>query len=146
MDKDLGKNREQGTNTEDGKDSQEGGGQFRVIINQEASRSIDELAVKVNSGFAAGRVTRLQLVSWILRKFADVCGDSDIQEIRAAHFDRIAYLESLLKRAKETGVLPPELNALLQPQGVPLGPTKKSKKPLTKNITNDEIISDDADF
>ena len=116
-------------------------GSCRVIISKDASQYLDEVAVKVNSGFEAGKVTRPQIVSWVLRRFAEVAGDDDIQELRAAHFDRIAYLEALLKRAKETGTLPAELSALIPPPCAPAHVAKKSKKPLTKNFINDENVS-----
>jgi len=106
-------------------------GQRRVIISQDASRYLDDVAVRVNDGFDAGKITRPQIVSWVLRRFAESAGEEDIQEIRHAHFDRIAYLEALLKRAKETGTLPAELSALIPPPCAPAHATKKSKKPLT---------------
>lgn len=123
-------------------ESNEAQGISRVIISHESSRCLDELASKVNTGFEAGKVTRPQILNWVLRHFSETAGESEIQELRAAHFDRIAYLEALLKRAKETGVLPPELAALAQP---PCGSThvsKKIKKPLTKNAIIDDTIND----
>lgn len=115
----------------------------RVIISQESSQHLDALAAKINDGFDAGKVTRPQILSWVLRRFAETAGEDEIQELRAAHFDRIAYLEALLKRAKETGVLPPELNAALQPPCAPAHAAKKSKRALTKNIINGDITNDD---
>ncbi len=118
-------------------------GQARVIISQESSRHLDDLATRVNDGFEAGKVTRPQILSWVLRRFAETAGEDEIQEVRNAHFDRIAYIESLLKRAKETGVLPPELQAAIQPLCVPAHAAKKIKRALTKNIINGEITNDD---
>jgi hypothetical protein len=112
----------------------------RVIISNEAGSSLDELLARVNDQFEAGKVSRPQLVSWILRRFAEACGESEIKEIRAAHFDRIAYLEALLKRAKETGTLPEELSALLPDASIS---SKKAKKSLKNNI-NGDIINGDA--
>lgn len=126
----------------DASESSEAQGISRVIISQESSRCLDDLASRVNTGFEAGKVTRPQILNWVLRRFAETAGESEIQEVRAAHFDRIAYLEALLKRAKETGVLPPELAALAQP---PCGSThvsKKNKKPLTRNAIIDDTIND----
>jgi hypothetical protein len=133
-------------NTEKKTESREPGEnavQSRVIISQESSRCLDELADRVNSGFDAGKVTRPQILNWVLRRFAETAGDEEVQELRAAHFDRIAYLEALLKRAKETGVLPPELAAAAQPPCASPQAQKKYKRALTKNITNDEIIKDE---
>lgn len=117
--------------------------QSRVLISQESNRHLDDLAARVNDGFDAGKITRPQILSWVLRRFAEAAGEDEIQELRAAHFDRIAYLEALLKRAKETGVLPPELAAAAQPPCGSAQSQKKSKRSLTKNITNGEIIKDE---
>jgi hypothetical protein len=116
--------------------------QSRVIISQGSNRDLDDLASRVNAGFDAGKVTRPQILSWVLRRFAETAGEEEFQEIRAAHFDRIAYLEALLKRAKETGVLPPELSAVLQPPCAPAHAIKKGKKTLTRNAINDDITKD----
>lgn len=118
------------------------GSLIRVIISSEASRLLDDLTDIVNEGFDAGKVSRSQVLNWLLKRFSRLAGDDEIAEIRAAHFDRIAYLEVLLKRAKSTGVLPPELNAVIQVPGVHGGATKK-RRSLTKNITNDDLINDD---
>lgn len=112
----------------------------RVLISQESNHLLDELTTRINDGFEAGRVTRPQILSWILRRFAETAGEEEIQELRAAHFDRIAYLEALLKRAKETGILPPELNALVQTPIAAIQPLrKKGKKVLQNNVINDDI-------
>jgi hypothetical protein len=116
----------------------------RVLISQESNHLLDELTGRINDGFEAGRVTRPQILNWILRRFAETAGEEEIQELRAAHFDRIAYLEVLLKRAKETGVLPPELNAALPSPSASAHAAKKSKRALTKNIITGDIISDDV--
>jgi hypothetical protein len=117
-------------------------GHARVIISQESSRCLDDLINKVNDGFDAGKVTRPQILGWVLRRFAELAGDDEIKELRAAHFDRIAYFEALLRRAKETGVLPPELNAAIQMPCGPAHAAKKGKRALTKNTINDDTTND----
>lgn len=101
--------------------------QYRVLISPEANLAVDDLIGKVNSGFDGGKVSRPQLVSWILCKFGQTIAEPDVLEIRAVHFDRIAYFEALLKRAKETGVMPPELAALLPAASVPTVAGKKKR-------------------
>lgn len=115
---------------------------FRVIITQESSLALDDVTSRANDGFEAGRVSRPQVLSWLIRRFADTAGEDEIQELRAAHFDKIAYFETLLKRAKETGVLPPELNGALQTPCVSTHTTKKARKALPKGTINDDITND----
>ena len=101
--------------------------QYRVLVSGEANLAVDQLMGKVNTGFDGGRVTRPQLVSWILCKYGQSMTELDLQEIRAVHFDRIAYFEALLKRAKETGAIPPELAALLPASTNSTSPGKKKR-------------------
>ena len=101
--------------------------QYRVLVSPEANLAVDDLIGKVNSGFDGGKVTRPQLVSWVLCKFGRTIEETDIQEIRAVHFDRIAYFEALLKRAKETGIIPPEMTGLLPAASHPMTNSKKKR-------------------
>ncbi len=134
----LAQGLEAGT-TREGSEAQS---QSRVLISQESNRHLDVLAARVNDGFDAGKVTRPQILSWVLRRFAETAGDDEIQELRVAHFDKIVYLEALLKRAKETGVLSPELAAAIQPPCAPAHLGKKGKRSLTRNAINDDTIND----
>lgn len=122
-------------------ESKDNAGLIRVVISTESNQYIDDLAERVNEDFDAGKVSRSQILNWIVKRFAESAGDAEIQELRAAHFDRIAYLEAILKRAKATGVLPPELNAAIQAPSFQVTAVKK-RKPLTKNITNDDLTKD----
>ena len=116
---------------------------IRVIVSQEALISLSRLIDRVNSGFEAGRVTRTQLLNWVVQKYAETTGEDEIQAIRNAHFDRLAYLEALIKRAKDTGKFPDELNSLLPPTCASAHIAKKGRRALTKNIINDDVIIDD---
>ncbi len=91
--------------------------QCRILITKEASQCLDDMAARVGDGFEGGRISRPQIVSWILQQFAVRMTGADVEEIQSTYFDRIAYLESLLKRAKDTGVTPPELAVLFPGRG-----------------------------
>lgn len=117
--------------TENHSDSNEAtnkGNQYRVLISADANDSVDTLLKKVNEGWDAGKVTKPQLVSWVISKMAKKFSEKELNEVRTAHFDKIAYLESLLKKAKETGEMPAELN-LLAPESISVGKAKKTSKP-----------------
>lgn len=110
---------------------------FRVVVNREANESLEAVLSKVNTEWDAGKITKPQLVSYILKRFESKLSDKDIQDVRSHHFDKVAYLENLLKRARTTGEMPPELDALF------LDSASASKRPsrLTKNVTNGDIAS-----
>lgn len=113
---------------------------FRVVVSRDANEALEIVLSKVNAEWDAGKVTRPQLVSHILLRFQAKLSERDIQEIRSHHFDKVAYLESLLKRARETGQLPPELDPLFQDNGH----ASKRAARLTKNITNGDVASKES--
>jgi len=105
----------------------------KVTITKKAESLMSELATRVNEGFEFGHLSRHQLMSWILTKFAEECSEQDVKAIRADHFDEIALLELSLKRFKQAGALPPELKKLLLTQA---GFDDMGKKPPKKAVDN----------
>ncbi len=110
---------------------------FRVVVTREANDATEIVLSKVNADWDAGKVTKPQLVSFILQRFQTKLSEKDIQEIRSQHFDKVAYLEGLLKRARETGQMPSELDQLFQDNAS--APKRAAR--LTKNITNGDILN-----
>lgn len=103
----------------------------KITVSKESEQKLMELLKTVNDGFASGRVNRQDLASWILINFCSQCDETQVENIRADHFDEIMMFESILKKSKETGVLPPEFQALLKQQVGTTG-RSKSRKALTK--------------
>jgi hypothetical protein len=99
----------------------------RILITPEASQSLDEAVARVTKDFEGGRIGRTQIASWLLQQGALRLSDQDVEKIRATFFDRVAYIEALLRRAKETGTCPPELDALFD--GRSLAPGQKKRSP-----------------
>lgn len=119
--------------------------QYRLTVMREAGEAVRSIVEKVNDGFVAGQVTRAQVASWALIKQAKLMSADDIKEIRAEYFDEIAMLDLLLRRAKQTGILAPEIKALLKAQlEVPLQSKKNMKKNLKEPITNDDLEINDG--
>ncbi|MBS1958979.1 MAG: hypothetical protein JST80_05865 [Bdellovibrionales bacterium] len=102
----------------------------KITITKEAESQLTELMKKVNDGFTSGRVNRQDLASWLLLKSCDEADTALVENIRAEHFDEIMMFEALLKKSKETGVLPPELQGFLKQHLGSAGRTK-TRKPLT---------------
>jgi hypothetical protein len=110
---------------------------IKITISKEAAEGLTEIRDRVNEGFEAGKVHRQDIASWIISKFSSSCTDHDIQEIRFANYDEIAMLESLYRRAKETGKVPDHLKEVLRKQFSAPEPVRKGKKLLTKGYIND---------
>jgi hypothetical protein len=89
---------------------------IKVTVTKGAEKAVTDLLLRVNDGYEGGRVTRQDLLSWILKRFGEECSDQEIRAIRLDHFDEIALLELSLKKFKQAGSLPPELKKLLMAQ------------------------------
>ena len=72
----------------------------KIATSQPADLSLERMLEKVNDGFRGGRVSKLELASWIVTHFETHLFEATIPDIRQAHFEEIAYLESLLKEVK----------------------------------------------
>lgn len=113
---------------------------LRISVSRQGERCLSEIIEQVNDGFVGGKVNKTQMANWLLKRFKDDLDDALIKEIRADHFDEVAVLESLLRKAKETGKVPSEFKQLLQKQiGLDVSAKKKNKLTLTDNSINDGI-------
>src|SRR3990167_3574726 len=88
----------------------------RITVSKAAEEALAAIMERVNDGFDGGKVNRMQVANWILLRFSDSYGDTEIKDIRAENFDEIAVLESILRRAKKTGKVPSDIKSLLQRQ------------------------------
>ena len=112
----------------------------KITVTKAAEKAVSEVVLRVNDGFDAGRVNRQDVASWILLKFKETFGIEEIGHIRAIHIDEIAFLESLLKKAKESGKVPTQVRELLRLHiGNDLA-SKKNKKVLFAEGINDTSL------
>ena len=84
----------------------------------DGEKALDRMVQNTNEGFSGGRITKTQLLSWILIYF-DQISFADLRDtIQREHFDQMIFLESLvgeMKRARKAGESPPDLASLLAP-------------------------------
>lgn len=107
----------------------ESGDTHRLTINGVAEVALGRAVDRVNDGFQGGKINRNQLAVWAILKFAENLEELEIKDIRAEHLDEFSAIDAVLRRAKETGQLPPELRAFIQKQmGFDEAPKRKSKK------------------
>lgn len=89
----------------------------KIGVSIEADQALDRILPKANDGFVGGHVNKNALASWIILNF-ESRSDSMIEKIRKDHFDKIAYLDSIvkeLKKARKSGTELPDINTLLAP-------------------------------
>ena len=76
---------------------------FKIAISGVSEKSLTEALGRINDGFDGGRVTKADLASWFIMQSAAVLNSDAIEEIRRAHFNQVAYLDTLVKKLKQSG-------------------------------------------
>lgn len=98
----------------------------------EMDQALDRMAQAVNDGFAGGKVSRHDLVSWIVLYFEKEGFQRSVEKIRQDHFDQVMYLQSVLRearRAQKAGATSEAIAALLTPlSGSVAGPAAGRRK------------------
>ena len=90
---------------------------YRLAVTKEAEKALNEMMEKVNRGFEGGRISKLDMASWALVRVQSEMNEAMIQDVRSEHFDEVAALEAVLRRAKEQGRVSQELRLMLLKQG-----------------------------
>lgn len=73
----------------------------KANLTGEADRDLASMVQETNDGFSSGKVTKNQLLSWIVQSFRRKHFEKEKEQIRAEHFDKIAHLTSVIKAIKE---------------------------------------------
>ncbi len=73
----------------------------KVHLTSEADKDLSQMVKETNDGFTSGRLTKTQMLSWIVRNFRRKHFEKEKEQIRAEHFDKIAHLTSVIKAMKE---------------------------------------------
>lgn len=115
----------------------------KIAISKEADRGLVEILNRVHDGFDAGRATKQDIASHIIMRFVAGCSDKEIHGMRALFFNPILLMETTLKKAKETGILPEQLRELFFQQFMASEPQTGAKR--TKKTLNPDIIKDNVD-
>lgn len=74
-------------------------GSAKIVITAAADQDLEEMKNIVNED-KASRVTKTELVSWIVSFFKSAYFSKHLQTIRADHFDEIAHMEEVIKKMK----------------------------------------------
>ncbi len=90
----------------------------KITITEEAEKALTRMHVLTNQDNTGGKVSKVELLSWVIFSFEKNPLSSTQLEIRSTHFDQIAYLKSVcdkLMTAKREGATRPDLAQLLAP-------------------------------
>jgi hypothetical protein len=118
----------------------------RIVVLKESEKIATEIQDQVNNGFEAGRASKLDVVSFIFNWFKANITDDLIHQLRMSCTDELTMLENVLKKAKSSGNLPPELRSALAQHffGSVTPSPKKNKKPLKSESIIDTIKESEA--
>lgn len=110
----------------------------RIVVLKESDKIAAEIQEMVNDGFEAGHATKLNVVSFIFNWFKANITDDLIHQLRMSCTDELTMLENVLKKAKSSKSLPPELRAALAQHF--FGSATLSPKKNKKHLKNESII------
>ena len=88
----------------------------KLTSTPEADAALSRMLEATTHDYRAGKISKTDLLSWIIRHFEKTSFDSSLGDIRQAFFDEVIYLDSLLKDlkvARRSGETSPSLNELL---------------------------------
>lgn len=73
----------------------------KVTMSLKAEGLLNQMVTKSNDGFTGGKVTKHDLLSWVVTYFAENYFERNRERIQADHFDRLAHLDNLVRRIKK---------------------------------------------
>ena len=78
----------------------------KIAITKASDESLDRMLVRYNESAPGGRLTKVELSSWIIPYFEAHCFERCRERIQKDHFDNVTYLESVvdqLRKARKEG-------------------------------------------
>ncbi|MDD5226797.1 MAG: hypothetical protein PHV97_06435 [Candidatus Omnitrophica bacterium] len=73
----------------------------KITMSLGAESMLNQMVSKSNTGFTGGKVTKHDLLSWVVTCFAENYFERNIERIQQDHFDRLTHLDNLVKRIKK---------------------------------------------
>jgi hypothetical protein len=73
----------------------------KITMSLEAESLLNQMVTKTNDGFTGGKVSKHDLLSWIVTCFSENYFERNIDRVQQDHFDRLVHIDNLLKRIKK---------------------------------------------
>ncbi len=73
----------------------------KTTMSLQAETLLNQMVTKANHDFTGGRVTKHDMLSWIVTCFSENYFDRNLERIHQDHFDRLAHVDHLLKSIKK---------------------------------------------
>ena len=102
------------TESKDVKTNEEGPEKItRLVVTKDAEAAVSSVMDAVNYGFDAGRATKVDVASYMLLWFKNNAPDGAKLALRTTLANEMTMLESVVRKAKTSGSLPPALREAL---------------------------------
>lgn len=73
----------------------------KTTMSLESEAHLNQMVTKANENFIGGKVTKHNLLSWIVSCFAENYFDRNVERIQQDHFDRLTHIDNIVKRIKK---------------------------------------------
>ncbi len=91
---------------------------YRMSVTKEAGEVLERLANEVNEGFVGGKISRQDVASWAIQKFAARMTPVDVKELRLSQMTDQALLRFCIEKTAGEGgwrLTPPALVGAMWP-------------------------------
>ena len=112
----------------------------RMSITKEAGEALEKLKDEVNEGFVGGKISRQEIASWAIQKFAVQRTPLDIKDLRLSQMTDQALLRYCVEKTSSEGQMAPDLRQLLLMQCGLLEQPKKSVDKRVKAIVDTDSM------
>ena len=111
---------------------------YRMSVTKEAGEVLERLANEVNNEFVGGKISRQEVASWAIQKFATRVTPLDIKELHLSRMTDQALLRFCMEKTAGEGGMSTELRQFLLVQ---CGLLEQAKKGADKKA-KDKPVSD----
>ena len=118
----------------------------KIAISKEADKAVGEILNRVSDGFDAGRPTKHEVTSQIILRFFKEFTDADVHALRVQFFNPILVMEAMVRKAKESGVVPDSMREFLYEQFMASSAVQPAAKKAKKQLKDSVIIDNTKDI
>lgn len=119
------------------KKTKEAKDEIQVTVSLDSERQLQKLLEKANDGFDTGKVTRKQILNYIINEAALNFTEQSVIAVRRSILSDMMLWDRLIKEVKSTGVVPDALREFLWKSSNLEAPIKSSKKSRQSKYIND---------
>ena len=73
----------------------------KITMSLDAEVLLNQMVAKANDGFTGGKVTKHDLLSWVVTCFAENYFERNVERMQQDHFDRLTHVDNLIRRIKK---------------------------------------------